>query len=98
MAANGAVVRGVMNCHAGKLMQRAQEHGTGVNYFEIVLYLHLHCILSLRRYANFGVLMPTAEISRHARRCAGAGNTSAFVHRGRAGSPASIAARLGCRG
>lgn len=98
MAANGVVAHGVMNCHVGKLMQTAQEQGPGVNHFAIFLYLHLHYISSLKRYANFGVLMPTAEISRHSRHHAGAGKTNVFVHRGRAGFPASIAARLGCRG
>lgn len=98
MAADGAVVRGVMNCHAGKLMQTAQEQGTGVNYFEIFLYLHLRYTLSVKRYANFGVSEPRAETSRRAGRCAGAGERSAFVHRGHAGSPASITASLGCRG
>lgn len=98
MAANGVIVHGVMNCHVGKLMQTAQEQGRGVSYFEMFLYLHLHYISSLKRYANFGVPMPTAEISRHARHRAGAGKMNASVHRGRAAFPASITARLGCRG
>lgn len=95
MAASGVVVHGVMKCQVGKLMQTAQEQGTGVSYFEMFLYLHLHYISSLKRYANFGVPMPTAEISK-APRWAGKMNVS--VHRGRAGFPASITARLGCRG
>jgi len=98
VAANDAVVRGVTNCHAAKLMQTAQEQGMGVNYFEVFLYLHLHYGLSLKRYANLGVLMPTAEMSWRARRCAGVGKMSGFVPCGCAGSPASIAARLGHRG
>lgn len=43
------------NRGAGKLMRTAQEQGTGVNYSEMVLHLHLHSILSLERYANFGL-------------------------------------------